>query len=148
MRDATSKRLTLADVGVDGLWTVRDFGYGPAFFTQRGGAKVVLTTGHNPNGSGPLLVRDADGVLTELTPEHPVARAIVALPQTHDALLEALAWYYDDIYDGAPESRTPEWVTMAREAVADALLGSDVRNARTRHEAVEAAIDAWRADHA
>ena len=55
--------------------------------------------------------------------------------QLYDRLLEALAWYYDQVFDGTEKEY---WVSEAEEVVGEILKPG--RDARTKSEAVEALI--------
>jgi len=70
---------------LDGPWTWRDFGDGLMLTTARGGAKIVICAGRD----GKLQVRDEDGVLVTITPEHPVALLLAAAPDLYEALEKA-----------------------------------------------------------
>ena len=57
---------------------------------------------------------------------------------SHEGLLGALAWYYDEVYDG-PETQIPDWVREGRETMGELLAPE--RGLREREEALEKAIE-------
>lgn len=71
----------------EGPWVWRDFGGGYSLYTAHSGAKVVLMP--MVRTPTPVLgVRDEHGVLEEITPDHPVARHLAAVPDLLAALEE------------------------------------------------------------
>ena len=64
---------------IPGPWTWRNFGAGWMLTTAHGGAKVVLTAGTDEAGRPALMVRDEDGILEPITPDHWLAEAMLRL---------------------------------------------------------------------
>ena len=60
-----------------------------------------------------------------------------------NALIEALAWYYADVYDG-PDCHVPEWVSYSVEALGDYLRPNG--DARARWDAAMRLIDETQTD--
>ena len=92
--------------------------------------RLPWQTGPEPHGESEAeyIVLDADGeavadcgILTG-EPRWEQAGAVRAEFVVHsvNALVEALAWYYDDIYDG-PDCRVPQWVAESVDALGDFL---------------------------
>jgi hypothetical protein len=67
---------------------------------------------------------------------------IEKVPEIHERLVDALAWYFDDVYDGAPDSSPmPEWVALGVELLGE--LGWPHHRADDRAYAVEHFLARW-----
>lgn len=74
-----SKAMTHAEI-LRRKWCWRKSGREYHLSTESGGGVTVLATNVGDSGVPHIAVRDGDGILVPVTPDHPIAKAVAELP--------------------------------------------------------------------